>query len=204
MLSDWINLNKTQKTNYFKIRLNKGLCKSLKTERNEDFLDFMELFKNHPDHDTKIQDVKDLSIIHNKRNSKYFEINLIKSNGIVEDISYRCCINERNAYYNLNSALRYAIEPQIQEFRDKTRLICSSCNSTENIQIDHIIMFKTLVSEFLKTFKDIPTDFDDNEYNGCKFKKDDNEFENKWCHFHKSNAQLQCLCLKCNLTKSKK
>ena len=81
----------------------------------------MELFKFHPESDMKLLDVIDLCIVNNKRNSKFFEINLIRSNGQKEDISYRCCINKRNTNYNLNQALRYAIEPQIKEFREKQK-----------------------------------------------------------------------------------
>ena len=202
MLDEWINLNKTQKTNVFKAKLNKGLCRSLKDERNEDFIDFMELFKYHPESDTKLRDVIDICIISNKKNKKYFELNLIKSNGEIEDISYRCCINERNNTFNLNRALRYAIEPQIQDFRYKNEMKCSFCNSIDNVHIDHIIMFKNLVKEFLKlNSKSIPTDFDDKEYNGSKFKLKDKQFEEDWFIYHKNNAKLRCLCSKCNLSR---
>ncbi len=203
MIEEWIGLNKTMKTNYFKAKLRKGFCKSLKLERNEDFVDFMELFKNHSDYHTKLKDVVDLAIVSNKRNHKCFEINLIKSNGDVDDISYRYCINERCENYNLNSALRYTIEPQILEFRKNTLLICEFCNSKENIHIDHIILFKTLAKDFLKTQKEIPSDFDDNEYNGCKFKKEDENFKNQWFDYHKCNAKLRCLCCKCNSQRPK-
>lgn len=203
MIEEWIGLNKTMKTNYFKAKLRKGLCKSLKVERNEDFIDFMELFKNHPDYQTKLKDVIDLTIVFNKRNHNFFEINLVKSNGDIEDISYRYCINERCENYNLNSALRYTIEPQILEFRKTNILICEFCNSKENIHIDHIILFKILANNFLKTKKYIPIDFDDNEYNGCKFKKEDEDFKNEWFDYHKHNAKLRCLCSKCNSQRAK-
>lgn len=201
VLEEWKDLNKTQKTTYFKSKLNKGLCQSLKNERNEDFVDFMELFKNHPDFKTKLTNVIDLCIIRNKRNSKYFEINLIRLNNDIEDISYRCCINERNNNFNLNSALRYAIEPQIQAFRNENEMKCDFCNSTDNIHIDHIIMFKNLANDFLSSYKSIPNYFDDNEFNGSKFKKKDIEFENDWFNYHKKNAKLRCLCAKCNLSR---
>ena len=90
MLDEWINLNKTQKTNIFKANLNKGLCRSLMEERNEDFKDFIELFKYHPESDTKLRDVIDICIVSNERIKKYFELNLMKSNGEIEDISWSC------------------------------------------------------------------------------------------------------------------
>lgn len=195
---EWKNLNKTQKTNYFKSKLNKGLCRSLKNERKEDFDDFMELFKYHPQFKTKLINVVDLSIINNKRNNKFFEINLIKLNGDTEDISYRCCINERNNNYNLNQALRYAIQPQIQQFRNSNELKCEFCGSIDNIHIDHIIMFKNLAKDFLSSYEVIPSEFDDNEYNGAKFKLEDNKFEKDWFNYHQEKAKLRSLCAKCN------
>ncbi len=203
MINEWINLNKTNKINYFKTKLNKGICNSLKNERNEDFNDFMELFKNHPEDESKLKNVIDLCIITNKRNTKYFEINIIRDNGEIEDISYRSCISERHDRYNLYSALRYTIESQIKEFRDNSELKCELCNSTNDIHIDHIILFKTIVEQFLKNYKIIPNSFDDNEYNGCKFKDEDKQFMTEWFNYHKLNAKLRCLCSKCNLTRKK-
>ena len=191
-------------TDYYKSKLNKGLSPSLKTEREDDFNDFMELFKNHPEYDTKLKDVVDLCIIRNKRNFKYFEINLIRADGTREDISYRCCINSRPTNYNINSALRYAIEPQIKAFRNSSELVCEFCKSIEDIQIDHIITFKDLTDCFLKNRKDIPTLFDDNDYNSCKFKLEDKRFENEWYIYHQNNAKLRCLCRKCNLARNAK
>lgn len=202
MLDQWINLNKTQKIRFFKVKLNKGLCRSLKTERNEDFNDFMELFKYHPESDIKLCDVIDICIVSNKKNKKYFELNLIKLNGKIEDISYIICINKRNNIFNLNSAMRYAIEPQIKDYRYNNEMKCSYCKSINNIHIDHIIMFKNLVKDFLEVnLKQLPVDFDDNEFNGSKFKLKDKSFEEDWFIYHKNNAKLQCLCSQCNLTR---
>jgi len=198
----WKNMNKTEKTKYFKIKLNKGLCQSLKKERNEDFNDFMELFKYHPQYEIKLKNVVDLCIVSNKRNKKCFEINLIRKNGEIEDISYLNCINIKKNNFNLNSALRYTIEPQIKYFRKCNENKCEFCGSTNDIHIDHIIMFKNLVEDFLKTTNhSIPCDFDDNEYNGCKFKLKDKEIQDEWFYYHKQNAKLRCLCSKCNLTR---
>jgi len=197
-------MNKKQITDYYKLKLNKGICQSLKTEREEDFNAFMELFKDHPEYDTKLENVVDLCIIKNKRNSRYFEINLIRADGTSEDISYRCCINSRPTNYNINSALRYTIEPQVKTFRDSNELVCEFCKSVEDIQIDHIITFKDMTDVFLKNRKDIPTLFDDNDYNGCKFRLEDKIFMNEWYEYHQKNAKLRCLCRKCNLARNKK
>ena len=91
----WLNYTNIKKMDYFKSRLNKGVCKSLKKERPDDHDDFMYLFKwYHPEKQTKLKDVIDLCIVNNKRNFKYYEVNLIREDGTVEDISYRCCINK--------------------------------------------------------------------------------------------------------------
>jgi len=195
-------MNKKQMTDYFKGKLNKGICKSLKIERNDDFNDFMELFKNHPEYETKLKDVVDLCIVQNKRNSKYFEINIIRTDGTTDDISYRCCINPRPVNYNLNSALRYTIEPQISAFREKTNLICDFCKSVDDIQIDHIIRFKDLSDDFLKGRNDIPEVFDDNNYNSCKFREVDKLFMDAWYEYHLIHSKLRCLCRKCNLARN--
>ena len=199
MLNEWKNMTKKDKLNYFKLKLNKGFCNSLKKERYEDFEDFMELFKEHPEYEIKLKNVIDLCIVANKRCRKYFEINLIKDDGSFEDISYRCCINKHSPNSNLLRALRYTIEPQIRDYRNNNELICDFCKSTDNIQIDHIIFFKDLVKDFLLNRTDIPTFFDDNEYNGCKFKLEDTKIRDEWYNFHKQNAKLRCLCSKCNL-----
>ena len=197
-------MNKKQTTDYFKSKLNKGVCESLKLQREDDFNAFMELFKDHPEYETKIENVVDLCIVKNKRNSKYFEINLIRNDETREDISYRCCINTRPKNYNLNSALRYTIEPQITEFRKGKELICEFCKSLDDIQIDHIITFKDMSDMFLKDRSDIPFVFDDTDYNGCKFQTVDEVFMNEWYEYHQNNAKLRCLCRKCNLARNNK
>ena len=143
-----------------------------------------------------------LCIVSNKRCNKYFEINLIKEDGSLEDISYRCCINKFSSNSNLLRALRYTIEPQMREFRNNNELICDFCKSTNNIQIDHIVFFKDLVKFFLSNKRNIPITFDDNEYNGCKFKVEDKKFSDEWYNYHKKYAKLRCLCSKCNLQRS--
>jgi hypothetical protein len=201
---EWINFNQTQKTKYFSSRLNKGLCSSLKIERPDDFKDFMELFKNHPEYSTKLTNVVDLCIVVNKKNHKYFEINLIKSDKTVDDISYRICISLKHKNKDLYEALRYSIYEQIKEFKNKSRLICVKCKSLENIHIDHVNTFKSLTDNFLRNRKDIPSSFDNTYYNSSMFKTEDKKINDEWFDYHKENAVLRCLCRNCNLTRKKK
>jgi len=197
----------TAKKEHFKTILNKGLCSSLKNERLEHFIDCMEAFKLHPDN-TKMEEVVDICIVSNKRNMTYYEFNLIKEDGSIIDISYRECFKktskEQDIAFNLNSALRVAIEPQIEYFKKNVKnWKCDLCSSNVDIQIDHITIFKDLKEEFLKNEINIPNIFGNDCYNRAKFKEDDKDFENRWCEYHKKNAKLRVLCKDCNLTRKK-
>lgn len=200
-------MNKTKKLDHYKAILNKGLSQSLYRERNGDFKELLELFQNHPEYPYKLRELKDICIVRNKRSPNYFEFNLVRNDGIIEDISYIECISKPNKNKNLNEALRYCVQPQIYSFRDNNIMKCEFCsktNKTDEIHIDHIIMFKNLTNDFLKNRIDIPTDFDNNYYNGAMFKVKDNEFANEWYEYHLENAQLRPLCKSCNLKRSKK
>ena len=109
-------VNKSDKIKHYQQILNKGVCKSLLQEREEDYKELIDLFQNHPEYPYKLRDLKDICIVRNKRNSKYYEFNLIRDDGTTEDISYRCCINERNINKNLYDAMRDCIDPQIKLF----------------------------------------------------------------------------------------
>ena len=62
-------------------------------------------------------------------------------------------------------------------------------------------MFKNLVNEFLKLdLKSIRTDFDDNLFNGPKFKLKGKPFEEDCLFHHKDNPKSRYLCSKCNST----
>jgi len=196
-------VNKSDKIKHYQQILNKGACKSLLQEREEDYKELVELFQNHPEYPYKLRDLKDICIVRNKRNSKYYEFNLIREDGTTEDISYRSCINERNINKNLYDAMRDCIDPQIQSFRKNNIMKCELCDKTKDIHIDHVILFKELTDNFLKNKKHIPTDFDDNNYNGAMFRDINKDFANEWFKYHLENAQLRPLCKCCNLTREK-
>ncbi len=202
----WLNYTNIKKMDYFKSRLNKGVCKSLKKERPDDYDDFMYLFKMyHPEKHTKLKDVIDLCIVNNKRNFKYYEVNLIREDGTVEDISYRCCILNRPKNKSLNDAMRYTIQPQIDDFKNSVEIYkCEYCNSYENIEIDHIKPFKDLTEDFLKNRNDIPVLFDDSPYNFAMFRHEDKNINDEWFDYHKITAKLRCLCKQCNISRNKK
>lgn len=197
-------VNNNDKIKYYQQILNKGLCKSLLNERENDYKELVELFKNHPEYPYKLRNLSDICIVYNKRNNKYFEFNLIRDDGTIDDISYRSCINKQNINKNLYAAMRDYIDPQIILFRKNNIMKCEICNKTNDIHIDHIIMFKELTDLFLKDKTNIPIDFDHNYYNGCIFKDKDKEFANEWFKYHLKHAKLRPLCKCCNLTRRKK
>ena len=195
--------SKKEQVEYFKNILNKGLSDSLLNERKQDFEELMELFTKHPDYPSKLEGVIDMKIIRNKRNSKYYEFNLIKDNGSIEDISYRCCINTRKSNHDFLNAMRNCIKAQIQDFKRTAKKQCEFCKDTNNIHIDHIYMFKYLVCDFLTLFDEtnVPTSFDNGIDNSAIFKQKDKKFSDTWYLYHKTNATLRPLCSKCNLSR---
>lgn len=200
-------MNKTQQLKYFRKMINDiGLCDSLKSHYNDVYEELIKLFENHPEYPEKIDNVVDISIVHNKLNKNYFELQIIKNDGTTDDISYIKCIQKPSKDSNLKSAMRYAILDQILEFKNNCdELICEICKSEQNIQIDHIILFKTLYNDFLsQNTLPIPTTFDSTYYNSAMFKRVDVEFEKSWSDYHKQHAILRCLCNKCNQKRNKK
>ena len=199
-------MTKKEQLGYYKNLINNtGLCSSLKTQHPDVYEQLMKLFLTHPDYPEKMNNVIDVAIIKNKINPLYLELQLIKSNNKTDNISYLACINKPNTTKNLKEAMRYAILPQILEFKNKQEALeCSICKSNENIQIDHLILFKNIYEDFIKTRNDIPVKFDENYFNGAQFQPKDKLFEEEWYEFHKQNSQLRCLCKNCNLTRKKK
>lgn len=135
-------------------------------------------------------------------------------------ISWKKCIpskkrkNETDAKGNqtkkrLTCAMRHAIQPQIQNFRDQTFGIrkCANCECTEKIEIDHNDPpFSSLADQFIDQFSnEKPEKFYWNpRAMRWQFLKKNASFQNQWCEFHQNNATLQWLCNKCNLSKSNK
>jgi hypothetical protein len=195
--------------NYYRNEINNiKLCFSIKTNYPSFYIELIDLFKNHPDYPDKLKNVIDISIINNKLNKKYYELQLIKQDGTFDNISYISCIKKPSKDTNLKNAMRYAISNQILEYKnsyEKDNLICETCNSKDEIQVDHVILFKQLYNDFLKQNEiNIPTKFDDNYYNSAMFTNDDEPFNKSWCIYHKKHSILRLLCKNCNLKRNKK
>ena len=98
-------------------------------------------------------------------------------------------------------AFRYEIQSQIDEFR-KNNKGCSEChNNTKPCDIDHVIPFKDILSNFLTQNEDeeIPTEFI-NE--GVHKRFVDKAYREKWFDYHKHNALLTSLCIDCHKKKT--
>ena len=193
---------KAKKEYYQKLIYTIGLCESVKSISEPHYNEFCELFKCHPEYPMKVQDMVDLRIEINMRNSTCYALYMIKQDSSIEDISYlSCCKNNVDKYKNLKNAMRFGIQAQINEYRFKNhKKICVICESRQNIQVDHHEpSFKQLYNDFLKTTENIPHSFDDNFYNSAMFKEDDNVFSNDWGVFHKHHCNLRYLCRSCNL-----
>ena len=182
-----------------------GPCEDIKNKHPHYYLFLLELFKRHPKYEKKTANLINIKIRYNPIFTKQLEVLIEKKDGKIIDISaLNKCITGKNGN-DLLKAMRYAINPQINEFRQNNNLICSICNSQKNPHVDHYIpTFKNLSTTFILNNKKIPYKFEDTLENTKCFRKKDNKFETEWIAYHKENAQLRILCRDCNCgTKNK-
>jgi hypothetical protein len=182
-----------------------GVCLSIRTKSINDYNFFINLFRRHPKYPEKIYDICDISIVKNKIKSACLELNIIKTNGTTDDISWKNCISgiERDKF---KCALRVSIDEQIKSFRKKCNNTCDICETSDanEYHVDHINHFEEIVYEFLKTTqKEKPTIFENMPNNMKSFTSDDKEYEDTWKLFHSNNACLRLLCRSCNLKRPK-
>ena len=133
------------------------------------------------------------------------EVIIVKNNGVEDDVSIlNNCITGKPKD-NLTIGMRNSIYPQIKEFKNNSIMECVLCSDTKNIQIDHYEpQFIDLKTDFLNNWKGLPPNiFEQNESHSKIFINIDNEFEQSWIEFHRTNAILRVLCKKCNLSREK-
>lgn len=221
MKNKYIINNKTYTTKaqilkYFKNIKDKYPVNTLLKETNEeDYNDVIGLFKYHSAFDKKTKDMKDIIIKQDYyKNKAYF---ILKNDNTTEDISYihaKDCVGKETSEQkamtikkNLNSAFRFSVQPQIKDFRKKTNQnCCQFCESVSNLEVDHILEFKTIVEMFKSKNKlKLPTSFNDNKKtNQAIFKEEDKNLSDDFYNFHLEKATLRLLCKKCNLGRTKK
>ena len=197
-------------TNYTRTLLKQlGICESIKNTNMNTFNFLFELIKNHPSYDEKIEDFQDFSVTINDKNKKALELNIIKSDGTFDVISWLCCCSGKPRSYKdlFNKCLRNIIKQQIFEYKNKHNTnICELCKKhNNNIHIDHYkITFKELVHNFMIKYKlNIPTAFEKDENNNVVLLGDDILIGEYFEKYHKENATFRILCAKCNLSRCK-
>lgn len=137
-------------------------------------------------------------------------ISFMRIDGSFDDFSYNHCCEFRpqgwkeSSRIGLSSALRISISPQINNYRAKVANChrCFYCNSTDELQVDHIYPFSKLIDDFLKiTEHTTPNEFINAYHGKYLFKEEDKQFEKDFINFHLENAKYQILCNKCNSKK---
>ncbi len=183
-----------------------GLCPSIRTKSIDDYNFFIDLFRLHPDYPEKIDNICDISIVKNKVNTNLFQLNILKNDGSIDNISWVACVTGKKKD-SFKSALRVSIEPQIKDFRTKCIYECSICKtkvSPIDSHVDHENHFEEILCKFLKTTnKKKPTEFKDTDDGRKSFTLNDKEYEDEWKLFHENNACLRLLCKSCNLKRPK-
>lgn len=195
---------KKEATEHIRKTINEiGLCDSIK-DNYKDFYDLLlDLFKKHPDYPCKTEGMIDVKIIRNKIQKQYYELNMIKEDNTIEDISWRCCLEARKS--KIAAAYRSSVVDQILHFRKQSEDICEKCGiDNGKFHVDHIYHFYKLVNDYEKTITTSkPTKFDTLEDNRARFSTEDRDYELAWQLYHKENATLRMLCEQCNLRRSK-
>ena len=182
-----------------------GVCHSIKQYYPEEWEEFMYLFKRHSDYPEKFNGLSDIKIRYNPVYNTQLEVIIVKNNGVEDDVSIlNNCITGKPKD-NLTIAMRNSIYPQIKEFKNNSIMECVLCRDTKNIQIDHYEpQFIDLKTDFLNNWKGLlPNIFEQNESHSKIFINIDNEFEQSWIEFHRTNSILRVLCKKCNLSREK-
>ena len=169
---------------------------------------FNDLIQRHSEKEGKIGcGIKYFFLCLDGFKNRYMKIMRLDKTDI--DFSWSWCIETRkeNPFFLLTQAMRFEVKSQILDFRFQFQapFQCNTCNiMTNEIEIDHIIEFKDLVSKFIEINPNIPTTFDDEStnYHNAVFKECDRDFANHWNEYHKNQSILQLLCVSCHKTKT--
>lgn len=124
--------------------------------------------------------------------------------GTLTDISWRECLSPANKKFKVRNAMRNAVKPQIDAFRNAREKICQECGTANpfgGFDVDHHPdRFEDIAKRWIDlsglTEENIETcgkgDF---EY-GDKFV--DVHLESMWTAYHAKYAQLRILCVSCH------
>ncbi|WP_412473624.1 DUF3223 domain-containing protein [Halobacteriovorax sp. YZS-1-1] len=144
----------------------------------------------------------------------HIELNLVRKDDSFVDISWRKSVTGTvtSPLKNLNSAMREAIEYQIEDFRNTVfspGSVCYLCEkeieSSSDLHIDHSSPTFLELFELFIEGKVLPTEFEDClDTNRAIFKEVDLDFKEEWVNYHENNAVLKCAHNLCNLKRKKK
>jgi hypothetical protein len=103
---------------------------------------------------------------------------------------------------DITTAFRQAIDPDTQKYRRiNTNDICTSCQETNHIQVDHVDPFSNILSDFLKQQS---VNMESVKINKIHYNITllDTHLHDEWVEYHNTRAKYQLLCRKCNVRKS--
>jgi hypothetical protein len=186
-----------------------GFCGSIRGVSEEAYRSVLEVLERHPNKSTKLFNMVDLCIRPNQMNRQAYEINVIRSDGTREDISWKVCITgkAKTKTDELYRALRYSINEQLYAYKQENPTdTCRMCHKTApKVHIDHIIHFECLVENFLRTVPAAPASFNDatDGSNRRCFRPEDEAWERAWQTYHERHATLRAVCQQCNLRREK-
>jgi hypothetical protein len=209
-MSDILPQFKTKKLKleYFKNLLNKDITDSLKRDRPQDYEDFANLFKHHPNK-KKVLHMCDIKIRKNPKFKTCNQLLVVYNDGREDDtISYKAPFEKTRANYWIDTAMRNAIEYQIRAYKRDNKHVCVHCGYTgEFLSVDHYkFSFLELRNNFLHIWtniekKEIPSNFLKDLGGRLIFDlADDNHFtfHEDWIEYHANHAKLRILCRSCN------
>lgn len=181
--------------------------------------DMIELFGYHPDYVEKTSSFPDtwiptITVGITEWNNRCFYISDNGMNPI--DFSFIACIDgAKSNYHNFTSSCRRAIDDDIVTFKTaffntEQKKYCEITGEQINYNtshVDHIIPFKTLVDNFIKTYY---IDVDKVHYTfsiGVSFFLYDvntKRIMDTWIDYHRENALLRVISANANLQRSRK
>ncbi len=184
-----------QKKEFQQMRIDIGLCNSIRERHPVKFARLREMFSRHPISGSGIKDLR------SQRNPVWGGIDYV---AVYEKgewvISANECFysNPSKAAHDLRKikrAARTTIRHQVDAFRN---FAPCACGSSIKLQVDHVRHFDDLITTFLHGR--LPTDFDYTEGREPVFQE---PLATEWNDFHREKATLRMLCAACNVSRPK-
>ena len=210
--SDRLKSDKAKKSYVRNILIKIGVCSSVKTKSMALYETIHYIASRHPKGDHKLKDIVDFYIKVNVRSGKGLALMIRKLDGTNMDVSWNTCATGKgqSPRQSFMRALRVCINDQIKDFRchpSTNTSMCAMClKSVDTYHVDHVIMFKTLVDEFIDTQRPnfvypcnsryYELNDGTNQYRLC-----DKALEGAFQLLHKQRAILRVTCAQCNLSR---